>query len=352
MAGLAEAVTREVIDKLPQPAVIVKEDVLESIAEHLVLPDGGSFEQAYPQFVLSVLDRLVPPQTTYGAGLRNTSSERIDIGMTAAPFEEESIVAELPSGFKIFCDEVRWKDGGFDSTLVVSVQGVCSARALDRASKQFFEIMRALVPFFFRQEMGKSTDADDDSDTTSAVRNTVLVRLQKCLTMYFAPESTKGTFQGRRIRNAVRLLIESDRQVHDAVGLSLSFAAIEALLGEKTEGIAEELSRKAATLLVPNADNRRAAIKAIKRMYDHRSKLLHGERLIVEPHARDDVRVLAAAVLRGVLDWLHFAARFGEPDAEASKFFVDLQEASDTGRLFVGPSEDLWTIPAENWDKE
>ncbi len=352
-AGLAQLITREVIEKLPQPAVIAKEDVLESVAEHLVVTADRPFEQAYSQFVLSVLGCLVPPPTFTG-GLRCTDSERFDIGFAPWAFTAGTFIAELPSGFKISCDQVIETGHGEDFTLLASVIGVSSARALDQASRQCFEIMRSVLPRLCRQEVSTSYDDNGltDADRVSTVRTIVRARLQQCLSMYFGAESKKMTFQGRRIRNAVQLLIESDRQVHNAIGLALSCAAIESLLGEKTHGISEDVATKTATLLFPDAEYRRWAINIVKKMYDTRSRSLHGEQLTVEDKTREQVRTLAGTLLRAVLDWLEFSARFGDAEAEAPEFFAALQYATDTGKRFVGPSYDLGKSLALDWAKE
>jgi hypothetical protein len=60
------------------------------------------------------------------------------------------------------------------------------------------------------------------------VKNIQFIR--RCLDAYFSRPSKKDSME-RRIRNAASLLIESDTQTNDAVGLALSVAAIEALLG-------------------------------------------------------------------------------------------------------------------------
>jgi hypothetical protein len=349
-SGLAQVITREIIEKLPQPSVIVVQDVLDSAAEHLVVSDGNAMETNYEQFVFSVFSHLIPIRTPYTGGVRTTAQERLYIGSNPGAFTPNTSIAELPSGLYISCNAFV----DVDDELLVSVCGFCSARALERASSQCFEVMRSVVPRLFRQEIANAPLADGTSDVydTSAVGPIVRARLQQCLSMYFGAESKKMTFQGRRVRNAVQLLVESDRQAHNAIGLALSFAAIESLLGEKTQGIGEDIAVKTATLLFPDAEHRRGAINTVKKMYDIRSRSLHGEHLTVEAKTRERVRTLAGTVLRAVLDWLEFSARFGDTEAEASEFFADLQNATDTGKRFVGPSDNLGMSLAEEWSKE
>jgi hypothetical protein len=348
---LDEVITREIIEKLPQPAVIVKEDVLESVAEHLVVRDGCPDHHAYSQFVLSVLERLAPPHSGKSPGIRSTPRERIDIWLSSGSISEGTILARLPSGISVIFDDLVLVDQGLDF-IHVSVEGVCSARALDHASRQCLEIMRAVAPRVFRQGTGNSNEIDEENGDLDIRDRIVVARLNQCFSMYFGAESRKKTFQGRRIRNAVQLLIEADRQVNHAIGLALSFGAIESLLGEDTQGIGDDIARKAATLLFPNAEFRRPVIAKIKKMYGSRSKCLHGESLSVEAVTRDQVRELAATVLRAVLDWIEFSVRLGNAEAEAPEFFQSLQYAMDTGKQFDGPSDNLGMSLDIDWFKE
>jgi hypothetical protein len=241
-------------------------------------------------------------------------------------------------------------DQGFDF-IDVSIEGVCSARALDHASRQCLEIMRAVAPRVFRQGAGNSDEIDEENGDFDIRDHIVVARLNQCFSMYFGAESKKKTFQGRRIRNAVQLLIEADRQVNHAIALALSFTAIEALLGERSQGITEELALKCATLLFPRAELRPEVMKKIKRMYDSRSKCLHGENLTVDAAAREQVREFAGTVLRAVLDWLEFSTRLGDTEAEAPQFFAALQDATDANKRFVGPSDNLGMSLALKWFK-
>ncbi len=121
--------------------------------------------------------------------------------------------------------------------------------------------------------------------------------IQECLDSYFVDPTIKDSIN-LRIRNAVHLLIESDAQPNNAVGLALSVAAIEALLGQKGRGdIGEKLAENVAVLLEPEPTKRIKAIKFVKDLYNFRSRALHGEKIEAESHVRRNARHLAAAVL-------------------------------------------------------
>lgn len=84
----------------------------------------------------------------------------------------------------------------------------------------------------------------------------------------------------------MRLLVEADFQATAALKLALGFSAIEALVCRNEAGITEELARNAATLLVQNPDDRIEAIDRIKKLYNARSKVLHGTTTDVQPSRR------------------------------------------------------------------
>lgn len=105
----------------------------------------------------------------------------------------------------------------------------------------------------------------------------------------------------KRIRNAVQLLMASDAQSNDALGLALSVTAMEALLGRGNTEISERLSTDVAVLLEPELDRRSEATKFVKRLYNLRSEALHGKSLEKDEHEREQARLLAAGILRGMV---------------------------------------------------
>jgi hypothetical protein len=138
--------------------------------------------------------------------------------------------------------------------------------------------------------------------------------LRRCLDAYFSRPSKKDSLD-RRIQNAVSLLAEADTQTNDAIGLALSVAAIEALLGERGESLTEKLSGDLAVLLEPNLETRTKAKEFFKDMYDRRSAALHGRELDNMREHRHSGRRVAAAVLYSVISRQDFLQRGGfEPD--------------------------------------
>jgi hypothetical protein len=168
------------------------------------------------------------------------------------------------------------------------------------------------------------------------------------LSHYFHPPAKKMSSIEQRLRNAVHLLVEADAQSNQSISLSLSFAAVEALVCKNTSGIVDELSRNVAALLQPKAMDRPAVIKAIKDLYDIRSKVLHGEQLKGDENTRWQVRILASAVLKGVTDWFEHVRRIGgEPKRE--EFLEELGTSATTGQQMVGVASELSRLlPSHN----
>jgi len=178
------------------------------------------------------------------------------------------------------------------------------------------------------------------------------VLIQKCIDAYYS-EPTKKDSIGRRIQNAVCLLIESDAQSNDAVGLSLSFAAMEALLCEGRVGITEMLAQNAARLLEPDEPKRKDAIKLVKELYDHRSRILHGEKIVSESVYRAEARHLAAGVLFCMIEHVNFLNRCGCYPQSLQELLEDISKKRSEPGLPMGVSEtnvrQLWGDPSGQW---
>jgi hypothetical protein len=138
--------------------------------------------------------------------------------------------------------------------------------------------------------------------------------LRACLDAFYTDPTKKDSIT-RRIRNAVHLLVESDAQDSDAIGLSLSIAAIDALIGENTGEMSEKLAINTAVLLEPKLESRQPAVEYVKDLYNSRSKALHGEIIDGEPEVRAEARHLASAVLDKLVGRRDFMVKAGyEPD--------------------------------------
>jgi hypothetical protein len=144
----------------------------------------------------------------------------------------------------------------------------------------------------------------------------------------------------RRLRNALILLAESDNSASPVVKLVTSVAALEALLCRSKEGISRDVAENASTLLITDPGSRLAAQKAVKDLYAHRSKAVHGADLTEaqkELHARR-ARRLAASVVAAFLEWREFRERLEGTSEKRDAFFEDLAVARTEARPMLGVS--------------
>jgi len=118
---------------------------------------------------------------------------------------------------------------------------------------------------------------------------------------------------------------------------------LEALLGEKGEGLTERLARRIASILGRSENERKDIRKQFKELYDFRSDLVHGssfQKLVYVGHLRN-ARNLARRTLFWFLHYLHYIqARFsssqltkGVPTREEILALIDLDPHS---RLRLG----------------
>ncbi len=136
-----------------------------------------------------------------------------------------------------------------------------------------------------------------------------------CASLVFLAATKKDTMK-RRFSNAVRLLSEADRQTSDAVKLALSVTALEALLGKKGSEIAGNLADGIAVLLEPDPSHRAAASEFVKKLYDARSRVLHGDSVDDAGVPVEAARTLAAGCLYGLCFRDGLRHRLGDdPDA-------------------------------------
>ena len=169
--------------------------------------------------------------------------------------------------------------------------------------------------------------------------------LRRCLNVSFGRAGIgRRDNHDRRLSNAVNLLREASRHANGAVSLALACAAMEALLSSKNDGnISEELGRNIATLLVPDGWDRLPCKKYVKKLYDTRSRVLHGTKVHLEDQ-RDRTKALqlAFAVLRAILEWRAYSERTGT-DQKVEEFFDELEQAQFAGKGFVGVPPELNT---------
>ncbi len=208
-----------------------------------------------------------------------------------------------------------------------SVMAQITGRMSENVCRELSEEFKRILPSIWRfvQMLCKIPDINDDTVLLRFPSNIDESNLpviseadfesgkffvQKCIHSYFSTPTKKDTFD-RRIRNAVHLLIESDTQSNDAIGLAMSVTAIEALLGENIDGLSQKLADNVSILLEREPTRRHKASEFVKDLYKKRSRILHGDETESGSHFRHQGRQLAAGVLNGMITYQDFLKKSG-----------------------------------------
>ena len=142
---------------------------------------------------------------------------------------------------------------------------------------------------------------------------------------FFAEVSPKKEPMALRIKNAVRLIAESDNQRHDPIGLAMSVTAIEALLYRRSDNVTQTFAENIAFLLEPEPMHRLEAEKWGKGIYDLRSGVLHGTDLNCSAEDIRKAKLAAGMVLRAMLERRAAMKRVGDENEDIGKFFEELR---------------------------
>lgn len=166
---------------------------------------------------------------------------------------------------------------------------------------------------------------------------------RRCIELWLQPPSKNDQLQ-RRLRTAIGLMTQAIKAEHEAVALALWCAAIEAMVVRKGSdtGISESFASNTTTLLLPAAELRLPAMKQVKKLYNARSDLIHGNTIEESPQLCRDARNLAAGVFRAMMQWMREHDTIDQKVSADDAFFDALRLADKTGRAVVGVSPLLW----------
>jgi hypothetical protein len=198
-----------------------------------------------------------------------------------------------------------------------------------------------------RTKFWKPRDQDEGPDESKTNSLSVAPRelsepwkfIENCLTFFYSRPGKGDSVEGR-IRSAIQLLMEADRQWHAAVALALCCSAMEALLSRRGNNtIAQSLADHCALVLEPESEKRLDAEEYVKELYDRRSRAMHGDSLVDDKTTLAHARRLAAMLLLARLErWSHMAAYGGENQEE---FFNEVQKSRLTAKSIEGISYTL-----------
>jgi hypothetical protein len=348
--GPAEWLFNEAIKKLPTPAIVTSQELSDALEVYLEEADSrllGDFDALYECFLDHVRYRILK---SYRSAEIPLCLVRIDddqhglwlfeSGMAIGHAQALGTQPDLPSkpdsteetpSLTLWTHEDLKLEASIPQTgalrgnqsrsepLVTRFTGRLSGGAAKTLIDDLIPVVRALLDsiFLIRPDTRQPNQlglpklrlqdvAEDRTFVTS------------CTSLLYRSWDKKDTMP-RRFLNAVRLLAEADRQTLPAIRLALSVTAIEALLGKKGPDLSASLADFIPILLEPDASERGKASTFVKRIYDARSRTLHGDHLNAESREATDARTLAAGCLYGLWFRSDFQRRMGEtpdtPDA-------------------------------------
>jgi hypothetical protein len=314
-----------VLSRLRRPRIITEDEIRQAFAQHVLLRSGIPFDEAYNDFLLAVkveahVERISEPigTLTYnshdgiagcGFDLRGSVGYRLmDYG--AGEFQAYiSGILPAKSSEGVGCKE----------TCYVTLVGQFSPGALADEAAEFTDVITSLLQNYYLPEQRAMEQREnqrlkqppagfppegampDESADDSHLKQQMFQRdLKELLAAHFDAPTKKDSI-ARRIRNAVHLLVQADRQSKHAVGLALSVASIESLVCSESSGMATMFADNVAILLEPDPTYRSMAVDFAKRLYDKRSRVLHGAECECSAEMLQNARLLAAAVMTALI---------------------------------------------------
>jgi hypothetical protein len=345
-AGLSNCFQEHLLSALPRPLPVTLADLMDTAAATFLQRDAN-FDEAFERFRQVIVDTVTVPRRTSPFPILSGYFVLHDVWEgtpTGAPAFQPELWEDAERRFRLILAgtvptsgevaEEQFERLTFAPRVVyVRAEATCTRRALRAFRRDVKRVLRTILKSL---EMLRSFE--DPMKEGCAPRAPVWLTggpsrypvdgeeeiindgwaIHQLLDAFFAKSQKKDSMD-RRLRNALHLLVESDQQHHTGIALALSMSAIESLLCRQGSDIANQVAENSATLLEPEARRRADAVKFVKRLYDARSRTLHGELLEHELTLRRDARVLASAILVGILERRVYQAKAGvdseTPDA-------------------------------------
>jgi len=150
----------------------------------------------------------------------------------------------------------------------------------------------------------------------------------------------------KRISNGTNFCINS-HSTDDPVFKMLGFsAALEALVGKKGEGLVNAISTRIAVLLEHDPSKRSVAKKQIKKIYNERSLIIHGEKIEVDEKILFYIEKLAVSLLAIFIERASLLNKGGFGGESPMDFFDEIEDnVWSNGSLFgISPTRarEIW----------
>jgi hypothetical protein len=326
--------------RLPKPPIIAAQDLARPLFDSFrECKDKADYDQSVERFLAQVGVIRVDLHRSHPLSVGTGRFAVIDdddfvYGIDSIPlFKSESGFAIYLLGALPAASRFGGESGWLDQEAYIQLEATCTEAALQQAGEEAKQVVATLIysgDVLFRQKKsheavstllaGKVKEALEEGLQTVAVLTKDgelgdwFSFIPYCLEAFYAQPPKKDSIN-RRITTATRLLTQADMQADNSVGLALSVAAVEAMLCRKGSDLANMFSENASALLEPEPGSRSQAVEWCKKLYNLRSEVLHGTGFNATSTDVSHARLLAAAVLKAMVERRNFVRRM-EGDVE------------------------------------
>ena len=345
----------QLVGKLSEPPIVSGEELFEELTT-LIIPDKledqrflRDFNKLYDCFIDNVRHRLVTDR-------RSDSFELWDFcNIPEGNENPESRIGVLrkTNCIGLYIDEIKSSEKfPHEGILTASFRGTMSERAFSKLMDNLIpaipSIMKTISLIQYPPPRRKKLKLIIITNEFSLKRTMekkkpsyeppiCFENLQEyspfityCLDSLSRSDGKKDTMD-RRLGNAVKYLIAADNPNFGSVQLSLAVTAIEALLGEKGQDISHTLADRVMALLEPDQSLRPKAHDFMKKLYNERSKSLHGSR-IEDSDSAKAARKLAACCLYGLWVGNGYKRRMEGSMYSPESLFDELDDSSKSAK--------------------
>lgn len=340
--SLLEALDENVLARLDVPTITTLEEVFNDAFEHF--HKQSSFDEAYRHFIEATL-------------------QRVGEWHKGEPFTVASVpdFEDFSEWFgKVLWEGESWRvslDQAEDGCLKARVDGKATSGAIATFSKKIENTLGCILKlqdilWAFHYDWMDYSPVIRPTEYLSLAGSIhepnelveILPRLREWLTVLLSKGNPKKQMTAR-LGNALRFMIEADRQENDAVALVLHFGAIEAVVCDSHLNITQQIKERGSVLLEDDVAIRTDAYKFLDNLYDLRCNCVHGSSIEESRTNRLHAAIIAAAILEAVQDRRDFVAS-SAAEENVRVFLNGLTDAYKRGNSIPGlscnPARALW----------
>ena len=340
--SFTQLVHNKIVSKLCHPRIVCSEDIIDAISRGPASEPACESDGLWNQAVYEIIEACNT------GGPAGTIDVPVD---TFVPIRPGTHLFHF--GNEVWAVVRESGNPSFNGGIVLTIGGKCTERASRDIYREYLHPFAILLELYIKRGVRHGMKKVRESlfnprsgrEASEDVCNaSMMYSINKCLNVsgVLFEVDARTLLNRARVLTSLRLLSEAKRHREAYVSSVLAFAAIESVLGKEKEGISEQLARRAAVLLCPNANDRQRATQVIKKLYGVRSRIVHGESIDVADQEVTKIVQISELVLLALLEWDIAARRLGDvPNASGNVFFQRLQDADYLGKMLVAVPHDI-----------